>query len=94
MIVLALIQSLLQHCVKGVRIRSYSGPYFPAFELNTPYPVSLRIQSECGKIWTRITQNTDTFHAVQDSNDIQVLIQEDKPQSSKFRFYSLRHNTA
>ena len=28
------------------------------------YPVSLRILSECGKIRTRITQNTDTFFAV------------------------------
>ena len=26
--------------------------------------VSLRIQSECWKMWTRITPNTDTFHAV------------------------------
>ena len=25
----------LKHCVKSVRIRSYSGPYFPAFGLNT-----------------------------------------------------------
>ena len=23
------------HCVKSVRIRSYSGPHFPAFGLNT-----------------------------------------------------------
>ena len=23
------------HCIKSVRIRSYSGPYFPAFGLNT-----------------------------------------------------------
>ena len=23
------------HCVKSVRIRSYCGPYFPAFGLNT-----------------------------------------------------------
>ena len=38
------------HCVKCVRTRSYSGPYFPAFGLNTErYSVSLRIQSECGK---------------------------------------------
>ena len=29
----------------------FSGPYFPAFGLNTD--VSLRIQSECGKIQTR-----------------------------------------
>ena len=28
------------------------------------YRVSLRIQSKCGKIRTRITPNTDTFHAV------------------------------
>ena len=53
------------HCVKSVFIQSYSGPYFPAFGLNTErYGVSLRIQSECGKIRTRITPNTDTFHAV------------------------------
>ena len=26
---------LATHCVKTVRIRSYSGPYFPAFGLNT-----------------------------------------------------------
>ena len=32
----------------------FSGPYFPAFRLNTDrYEVSLRIQSEWGKIWTR-----------------------------------------
>ena len=51
--------------VKSVRIRSYSGPYFPTFGLNTErYGVSLRIQSEWGKIRTRITPNTDTFYAV------------------------------
>ena len=32
------------------------GPYFPAFELS--------IQSECGKIRTGITPNTDIFYAV------------------------------
>ena len=53
------------HCVKGVRIRRFSSPYFPAFGLNTDrYGVSLRIQSECGKIRTIKTLNTDTFHAV------------------------------
>ena len=32
----------------------FSGPHFPAFALNTErYSVSLRIQSECGKIRTR-----------------------------------------
>ena len=29
------IQTPHQHCVKSVRIRCYSGPYFPAFGLNT-----------------------------------------------------------
>ena len=52
------------HSVKNLRIRSFSDPYFPAFELNTErYGISLRIQSECGKIQTRKTPNTDTFHA-------------------------------
>ena len=41
------------HCVENVRIRSYSGPYFPAFGLNTErYGVSLRIQSKCVKTQT------------------------------------------
>ena len=36
-----------QHCIKSVRIRSYSGPHFPAFGLNTefcisPYSVQMR----------------------------------------------------
>ena len=40
----------VKHCVKGVRIRSYSGPHFPVFGLNTDrYGVSLSIQSKCGK---------------------------------------------
>ena len=60
-------------CVKNVRIRIFSGPYFPAFGLNTEryevslsiqYEVSLSIQSKCGKIRTRKTPNTDTFYAV------------------------------
>ena len=42
--------------MKSVQIRGdISGPYFPAFGLNTErYEVSLSIQSECGKIRTRI----------------------------------------
>ena len=54
-------------CVKGVRIRSYSGPHFLAFGLNTErYGVSLHIQSKCGKMRTRITPNADTFYTVID----------------------------
>ena len=46
------------HCLKSVRIRSYSDPYFLAFGLHTDrYEV-------CENIRTRITSNTDTFHAV------------------------------
>ena len=56
------------HCVKIIRIRSFSGPYFLAFGLRVLhggyYSVYLRIQSECGKIRTRKTQNMDTFHEV------------------------------
>ena len=49
----------------SLRIQGYSGLYFPAFGLNTGrYGVSLRIQSEYRKVRTRITPNTDTFHAV------------------------------
>ena len=50
------------HCVKSVRISSFSGLYFPAFGLNTERcGVSLRFQPECGKIRTRKSLNTDTF---------------------------------
>ena len=39
-------------CVKSVCIRSYSGPYFSVFGLNMErYSVSLRIHSECEKIF-------------------------------------------
>ena len=49
----------------SVRVRSFSGPVFPAFGLNTEiYSVNLRIHSECGKIQTRKTLNMDNFHAV------------------------------
>ena len=47
-----------------MRIRSFSGPYFPAFGLNTEiYEVNLHIQFECRKIRTRKTPTRDTFHA-------------------------------
>ena len=56
---------LLNHCLKIFHIQSYSGPYFRVFGLNTGrYSVPFGIQSECGKIRTRITPNMNTFHAV------------------------------
>ena len=43
----------------------YSGPHVPAFGQNTErYSASLCIQSECGKIRTRITPITAAFHAM------------------------------
>ena len=65
------------HCIKSVRIWSYSGSYFPAFRrLNTDrYGVSLRIQSKCGKMWTRITPNKDIFYSVRASIvEINIII--------------------
>ena len=57
--------NIASHCEKSVLIRSYSGLRFPAFGLNKErYPVSLRIQSEYQKMWTRITPNTGIFCAV------------------------------
>ena len=45
---------LAQHCIKCVRIRSYSGPHFSRISPHSEWirrdTVSLRIQSECGKI--------------------------------------------
>ena len=53
------------HCLKSVRIWSFSGPHIPAFGLNTErYSASLQIQSECGKIQTRKTPYKDIFYAV------------------------------
>ena len=65
------------HCVKSVRIRSFSGLYFPLFGLNTEiYSTSLRIQTEFRKIPTRKSPNTDTFHAV-------IEVKEKQPNSPK-----------
>ena len=54
----------LTHCVKSVQIRSFSGPYFPAFGLNTErYAISLysvrmwkNTNQKKLRIWTLFTQ--------------------------------------
>ena len=46
----------LFHYVKSARIQSFSGPYFPVFGLYT--------ERFFGKMRTRKTPNTDTFHTV------------------------------
>ena len=57
--------------MKIVLIRSYFGPHFPAFELNEErYEISLRIQSEYGKIWTRIAPNTNFLRSMMDALSI------------------------
>ena len=55
-------------CIKRLRVRSYSGPCFPAFRLNTE-----RMQSKCRKIRTRITRNTDAFQAVNNTSNHNTL---------------------
>ena len=58
-------KNCVKRSVKSVRIWCFPGPYFPAFRLNTErYSVSLRIRSECRKIRTRKTTNTNTAHTV------------------------------
>ena len=53
------------HCVKNVRIRSFSGHYLPTFGLNTEInSINFRALSECGKTKNRKIPNTDTFYAV------------------------------
>ena len=48
------------HCVKSVRIQSYSGLHFPTIGPNTKrYSVSLRTQSECEKM--RTDQNNSKY---------------------------------
>ena len=46
----------MKHCVKSIRIRSYSGPYFPSLGLNTEiYSVPLRIRT----LFTQCKLTTD-----------------------------------
>ena len=62
------------HCVKSVRVRGFSSPYFPVFGLNAKrFGVSLRIQSKYGKIRTKQTPNTDTFHVVYATGVMEIL---------------------
>ena len=62
--------------MKSVHIRSFSGPHFPEFRLNTDgYGVSLHIQFKWGKIRTGKTPNTDTFHALKSMHIDSVNLQ-------------------
>ena len=57
------VQSLqYNHYIKRVRIRGFSGLYFPVFGLNMEiYSVNLHIQPEYGKMWIKTTPSTDSF---------------------------------
>ena len=69
--------------MESVPIWSFSGPYFPAFRLNTErYSASVRIQCELVKIRTIKTANKDTFHAW---NTVEFFLHERKlSQESNF----------
>ena len=72
---LGLLNGSTSRCVylasKVSKFKDFSGPYFPIFELNTDiYSLSLRIQYEYGKILTRKTSNSGTFHTVIFNNKI------------------------
>ena len=58
------IYRILKQCNKLLKYYADNKETSPTFTLSIIYGVSLLIQSECGKIRTRITPNTDTFHAV------------------------------
>ena len=56
---------LFLHCVKSVHIRSFSGPYFPAFGLITKRCEYLSVFSpNAGKYAPEKTPYLDTFHVV------------------------------
>ena len=64
----SLTASLFERCCRSLRKNCpYSELFWPVFshiQTEYGYSVFLCIQSECGKIRTRITPNKDTFHAV------------------------------
>ena len=59
------------HCVKSVRIWSYSGPHFSCIFLHSfEYSVSLCIQSDSGKMWENVDQNNSEYgHFLQNDLD-------------------------
>ena len=64
----------MQHCVKSIQIRSYFWSVFSRIRNEYGYFVSLRIQSECGKIRTR---NNSVFgHFSRSEGDPETLLQE------------------
>ena len=60
------------HCVKILRIRSYSGPHFPELRLNVERrsfcPYLFQMRENAGKIRTRKTSNANSFYAKSDAD--------------------------
>ena len=56
-------KQIVSHCVKSVQIRSFSGPYFPAFGMNTE-KYSEILSQNAGKYGQEKTTYLGTFHAV------------------------------
>ena len=75
-IIYHIFDSPTNHCVKSVRVRSYSGLYFVRIfphsdwirrdteQIISPYSVWMR--ENAGKMRTRITSNKDSYYAVND----------------------------
>ena len=60
-----------QYCVKSIFIWKFSGLYSPKFGLNKVVSsVNIRFQSECEKIRTIKTQNTNTLRSKVHINDL------------------------
>ena len=76
------------HCMKNVRIHSFTGPYFLVFGLNKEiYIVNICIQSEYGKM--RISKNSQFGHVSSSDNSFVScrVLQEDgrkKPVTERF----------
>ena len=55
------------HCVRRVRIRSFSGPHFSRIFPHSDWirsPYSVRMRENLGKMRTRLTPNMDSLYAV------------------------------
>ena len=59
--------------MESIQIRSFPGPYFPTFKLNTEiYEVDLRIQSEHGKVRTKKKSVFGHFPHSADNNTLNI----------------------
>ena len=71
-----------KQCAKSVQIRSFCGPYFPVFGLNTEtYGVNLHIRSKYGKIPTRTTPSLTIFTQWNFLHNLFILLQSKNPKT-------------